>query len=64
MRIVAYIFSFKAFLILVMGVLYKVQNWSGAKNLLYWGYLVSLFAGVFILLHKLKEKKKTEKKLS
>lgn len=56
MRITAYILSFIAFMFLAMGIIFKVQHWPGSSLALNAGYLLSAFAGLFILLHKRKER--------
>lgn len=58
MRLAAYIISFIAFVALALGIVYKVQRWNNAESILLGGYLWSLLAGLFILIHKLREKKK------
>lgn len=61
MRIVAYIFSFIAFFILAVAIVFKVQHWAGSALMLIFGYAWSALAGLFILIHKLIERKKRNK---
>jgi hypothetical protein len=56
MRITAYILSFITFTFLAVGIIFKVQHWPGSSLVLTAGYLFSAFAGLFILLHKRKER--------
>ncbi len=57
MRIFTYILCFIAFFIFSIGILFKIMHWPGASVALVFGYLISLFAGAFLLIHKLRENK-------
>ena len=58
MRIVAHIFAMMTFAVLAVGIMFKVQHWPGAQIMMVFGYMLTIPTGIFILIHKLIEKKK------
>lgn len=58
MRILVYILSFLAFMILANGIMFKVQRWPGADVAITNGYILSAIAGLFMMIYKIKENKK------
>tara|TARA_B100000767_G_C19648711_1_gene485740 strand:- start:432 stop:671 length:240 start_codon:yes stop_codon:yes gene_type:complete len=58
MRIAAHIFAMMTFVMLVFGIMFKVQHWPGAQIMMVFGYMLTIPTGIFILIHKLIENKK------
>jgi hypothetical protein len=60
MRLSVYIFSFLAFSLIALGILFKIQHWPGASALQVGVYLWAGIAGLLMLIYKIRQNKKEE----
>jgi hypothetical protein len=46
-----------AFFVFSNAILFRIMHWSGSSFMMVFGYLITIFAGALLLIHKLKENK-------